>query len=193
MSRATIAPLVAAFILYGAAIAQPESITVDFEELAQPDGSSVHVASRYAVDGYVFTSNVDRILSDQAVGTWGDSGSDTPVVFTGPKIDGPSVTASFTLPADLAPATCSFQGALVDLLSVRWEQLPQYHQFDNVVLASAAVPEPGTAWLLALGCSLLFARPRLRQRGADSRASLSPIPASTMTPTISTAHSDQRR
>lgn len=241
MSRTTIARLVAAVILTEAAIAQAQSITIDFEELAQADGSSVYVANSYAVDGYVFTSNIDPILSDQAFGTWGDgdpnfngsaalfntfayglgdgatttvtradgtafalesidlgqlfadSGSDTPVVFVGTKSDGTSVTTTFTLPSVLAPATYSFQGAFADLLSVRWEQLPQYHQFDNVVLVSAAVPEPATFWLVALGCGLLVASLGLRQREADSRASLSPIPASTTTPTISTAHSDQRR
>lgn len=242
MSRMTITGLVAAFVLCAAVAARAQSITIDFEELAQPDGSSVYVTNDYTVDGYVFTSNIDPILFDEAFGTWGssdqnfngsaalfntfayglgdgatttltrtdgtafalesidlgqlfsDSGSDTPVVFIGTKSDGTSVIASFTLPAVLAPATYSFQGTFIDLVSVRWEQLPQYHQFDNLVLVSAAIPEPSTAWLLALGCGLLLlpGMPR-RQRDADSRASLSPMPASTSTPTTSTAHSDQRR
>ncbi len=123
-----------------------------------------------------------------------DSGSDTPVVFIGTRSDGSTVTTSFTLPATPAPTTYSFQGAFIDLVSVRWEQLPQFHQFDNVVLVSAAIPEPTTAWLVALGCSvLLAARWRRRQRATDSRASLIPMPASTSTPTPRTAQSEYRR
>lgn len=67
-------------------------------------------------------------------------------MFIGTKSDGTSVTASFTLPAVLAPATYSFQGTFIDLVSVRWEQLPQYHQFDNLVLVTPRYrshPAPG--------------------------------------------------
>lgn len=242
MSRTTIARLIGTFILYGATVAHAQSVTIDFENLAQPGDSSAYIANGYGIDGYVFTSNTDPIFADQAFGTWGsgnigfngstalfntfvyglgdgatttlaradgaafalesidlgqlfaDSGSDTPVVFVGTKSDGSSVTASFTLPAALAPATYSFQGAFIDLVSVRWEQLPQYHQFDNLVLVTAAVPEPSRLWLLALGCGLLLRLSSVRrQRDADSRASLSPMPARISTPTTSTVHRDQRR
>lgn|GEM_PF-5863207 len=67
-------------------------------------------------------------------------------MFIGTKSDGTSVTVSFTLPAVLAPATYSFQGTFIDLVSVRWEQLPQYHQFDNLVLVTPRYrshPAPG--------------------------------------------------
>lgn len=242
MPRLNIALLLGAFTLSVLGNAHAQSITIDFEELAQAGDGSDYIDNGYVADGYVFTSNADPIFADQAFGTWqtgnigyngsaalfntfvygladgatttlartdgsaftlesidlgqlfSDSGSDTPVVFVGTRSDGGSVTASFTLPAALVPATYSFQGAFVDLVSVRWEQLPQFHQFDNVVLVSAAVPEPASAWLVALGCSvLLAARWRRRQRAADSRASLSPIPARSSTPTARMTHSDQRR
>ena len=122
-----------------------------------------------------------------------DSGSSTEVPFVGVTADGSTISVTFTLPPVLTPATYTFPGSFVDLVSVRWEQLPQYHQFDNLVLVTA-VPEPATNGLLALGCSaLLLLNLGQRQRVADSRASLSPMPASTSTPTTSTAHNDQRR
>lgn len=222
--------------------AQAQSITIDFEDLAQAGDSSDYVDNGYAIEGYVFTSNADPIFADQAFGIWQtgniayngstalfntfvygladgatttlsredgstfalesidlgqlfpDSGSDTPVVFIGTRSDGSSVTTSFTLPATPAPTTYSFQGAFIDLVSVRWEQLPQFHQFDNLVLVSAPVPEPASTWFVALGCCvLLAARWRRRQRATDSRASLIPIPASTSTPRPRTAHSEYRR
>lgn len=232
--------LLATFALSVIGNAQAQSITIDFDELAQGGDGSDYVDNGYATDGYVFTSNADPIFADQAFGIWQtdnsayngstalfntfvyglaegatttlsredgstfalesidlgqlfpDSGSDTPVVFIGTRSDGSSVTTSFTLPATSAPATYSFQGAFVDLLSVRWEQLPQFHQFDNLVLVSAAIPEPTTGWLVAAGCCLLLVTCR-RQRATDSRASLIPIPASTSTPRPRTAHSEYRR
>jgi len=232
--------LLSAIALSAIGNTQAQSITIDFEEIAQAGDGSAYIGNGYAADGYVISSNADPIFADQAFGIWQtaniayngstalfntfvygladgatttlsredgatfalesidlgqlfpDSGSDTPVIFTGTRSDGGSVTTSFTLPATLAPTTYSFQGAFVDLVSVRWEQLPQFHQFDNLVVVSAAIPEPTTAWLVALGCCVLLAA-RWRQRATDSRASLIPMPASTSTPRPRTAHSEYRR
>lgn len=85
-----------------------------------------------------------------------DSGSETEVVFVGTKSDGNTVSTSFLLPAELMPATYSFQGAFVDLVTVRWEQLPQFHQFDNLVVAGAPVPEPANILLLLVGSVTLL-------------------------------------
>lgn len=85
-----------------------------------------------------------------------DSGSETEVVFLGTKGDGTVVSTSFLLPADLMPATYSFEAAFVDLVAVRWEQLPQFHQFDNLLLVGAPVPEPTNLMLLLFGSLMLL-------------------------------------
>lgn len=222
--------------------AQAQSITIDFEELAQAGDGSIAVANAYERDGFVISVNIDPIFDSDAFSAWrtgsdsfngstalfntyaldlvtgttttltradggnfaiesidlgqmfNASGSDTPVQFIGTKSDGSTASASFTLPSVLAPATYTFDATFMGLVSLRWEQLPQFHQFDNLVLVSAPVPEPASAWLVALGCCvLLAARWRRRQRATDSRASLIPIPASTRTPRPRTAHSEYRR
>ncbi len=91
-----------------------------------------------------------------------DSGSETEVVFVGTKSDGNTVSASFLLPAELMPVTYLFQDTFVDLVAVRWEQFPQFHQFDNVVVTGAPVPEPASILLLLAGGVLLFCTVRHR-------------------------------
>lgn len=85
-----------------------------------------------------------------------DSGSTTDVVIVGTKGDGTVVNASFLLPAVLTPATYALPDTFVDLVAVRWEQLPQFHQFDNLVLVGAPVPEPANLVLLLVGSVTLL-------------------------------------
>ena len=76
--------------------------------------------------------------------------------------------------------------------AARWLDLPGFQLQPSEFLKPVFVIT--TAWLLALGCSvLLLLNLGQRQRVADSRTSLSPMPASASTPATSTAHNDQRR
>lgn len=242
VTRSRIGQALIGVVLCAASLVQAQVVAIDFEALAASGPGSSTLANGYQTDGFVFTTNIDPLFAEDALGVWNtgdanfngstamfntylfdivnggaltlaradgtpfaltsidlgqlfvDSGSSTEVPFVGVTAEGGSVSVTFTLPPVLTPATFTFPGSFVDLVSVRWEQLPQYHQFDNLVLVTAAVPEPATAWLLALGCSvLLLLNLGQRQRVADSRTSLSPMPASASTPATSTAHNDQRR
>ncbi len=71
------------------------------------------------------------------------------VTFSGALNGGGTVSQSFTLDNTYIFQTFFFTG-FSNLLSVSWTQDFPYHQFDNIVLNSAAVPEPGALALVAL-------------------------------------------
>ena len=64
----------------------------------------------------------------------------------GTRSDASIVTQTFNLDGNFGLETFAFTG-FTDLVSVTWDQVVDYHQFDNVVLT----PEPSTLALLAAG------------------------------------------
>jgi hypothetical protein len=95
------------------------------------------------------------------------------VTFTGTLAGGGTVVQSFsvTTPAGSPGAfqTFTFSG-FTDLAAVSWEQsvfTEGLHQFGNIHLDAAAVPEPTTLALLAVGIPLALTRRRSRSRAND--------------------------
>jgi hypothetical protein len=88
----------------------------------------------------------------------------TEAVFTGQFTGGG--TASYTAVLDLVFGFQAFDfGDLFsDVTSVSWVQTSHYHQFDNVSVDSAPVPEPSTLLLLGSGLSGLAWYGRKRKK-----------------------------
>lgn len=79
------------------------------------------------------------------------------ITFIGTRSAGLEVTQSFAFgPALAPPARLAFDASFRGIVSLSWEQEGvQAHQFDNIDVRPAAVPEPRTTALLIVG--LLFA------------------------------------
>ncbi|MCK7501416.1 MAG: PEP-CTERM sorting domain-containing protein [Comamonadaceae bacterium] len=78
---------------------------------------------------------------------------DVSVLFTGQRADGDRVSQRFTLDGLAGAERFAFGAGFGELLSVSWTNAAAYHQFDDIVVA--AVPEPGSAALGALGLAAL--------------------------------------
>lgn len=85
------------------------------------------------------------------------------VTFTGNKVGGVTVTDTFTVTTPVGTAafqTFTFSPDFSDLTSVTWGQ-PQLsdglHQFTDILLQTAPVPEPSSLALFALGIPLVLA------------------------------------
>lgn len=98
-----------------------------------------------------------------------DPGSGGEIVFTGRRGDDTVVTRTFTLGTALEPVTYAFGDTFTGLASLSWEQGVPYHQFDNLVVNSALVPEPGPVVLCLAGLALLGLM-RARQPGHRGRS-----------------------
>lgn len=105
-------------------------------------------------------------LSEIDVGRLGP----TPVTFTGHLTGGGTVVQSITLNGVFGMETMVFSG-FTNLSSVTWQQLFEYHQFDNIVVQAVGVSAPGTASLLLCALGLLgFFRLSRRAPTAPKRA-----------------------
>jgi len=84
-----------------------------------------------------------------------NTGTDMPIVkFTGTKFGGGTVMESFqTSGIGFVLETFNFTG-FTNLTKVEWEQDFPFHQFDNVVVDTAVIPEPST--LLMGGTALVL-------------------------------------
>ena len=102
------------------------------------------------------TFNILSIDLSEAVNLGGQNVS---VTFVGTRADTSTVNQTFNLDGSFGPETFAFTG-FTNLVSVSWVQSPDYHQFDNVVVA----PEPGTLALFAIGALGLAAFPRRQLR-----------------------------
>lgn len=91
-------------------------------------------------------------------------GVGAPVTFVGTPVVGPPRIAAFNAPLTQAFQTYHFPG-FDDLLSVSWQHVYPYHQFDNITLDVLATPEPSTV-LLVGGGLLALAAARRRARTA---------------------------
>jgi hypothetical protein len=101
-------------------------------------------------------------------------GSENVVDFTGIRLDGTMLFQSFVIPASTGGSPVlhafAFSNSFRDLQSLTWQQTPNYHQFDNIVLvdSSATVtPEPISMALLGTGLAGV-AIARRRRRNAIS-------------------------
>lgn len=114
-----------------------------------PSATQGSITTLRRVDGTLFA------LEAIDLGPWrADTLIDTPVLFEGIKANGTIVTARFTVPPALTPATYTFQSTFSNLASVRWENQPPLHQFDNLVVTG--VPEPANGLLMLVGIVTLL-------------------------------------
>ncbi|GEM_PF-1565378 len=88
----------------------------------------------------------------------GPGGPDEVVTFVGVKANGAEVTRRYALRDDDGLQSIAFWG-FSNLVSVRWNQTPALHQFDNVRVDEAPIT-PGPA--AAVPFALLFLRRRKR-------------------------------
>ena len=88
------------------------------------------------------------------------------VSFTGNVHGGGTVTQSFVTGSTKPFSKFSFTG-FNNLDSVTWNQIANYHQFDNIVVDASAVPEPASLALFGLG---LFGFAAARRRKSASKA-----------------------
>lgn len=83
----------------------------------------------------------------------------TTVSFTGNLAGGGTLNASLALDGVFGFETLDFAG-WTNLVSVTWQQTPQFHQFDNISINQ--VPVPSSLALLGLGLGFLGFRLRRR-------------------------------
>jgi len=73
---------------------------------------------------------------------WRYGGGPRNVPFTGTRADGSTVSVTFTTDGTEGFQTFTFDG-FTDLISLSWDQVPPYHQFDNINLTiGTADPQP---------------------------------------------------
>jgi hypothetical protein len=75
-------------------------------------------------------------------------------------------TAGTTLVAD-GWITLNFPSTFRNLAYVEWDQVSEYHQFDNVNLAGDPVPEPATMLLLGTGLVGVAGAARRRKKNQE--------------------------
>lgn len=114
-----------------------------------------------SVSGNVFSLNAIDLAPVAAF-----LGFNAVVSFTGNVRGGGTVSQSFVT-GDTTPfSTFTFSG-FNNLESVTWRQIPNFHQFDNIVVDAAAVPEPASLALFGLGLAGFAAA---RRRKTASKA-----------------------
>src|SRR4030095_2948727 len=94
------------------------------------------------------------------------NGASPPVVFVGTLLGGGTVTQTFT-PTLFGFHTFTFTGSFSNLVSVSWRQGTDEfnaHQFDNIVVTSAASPTPEPSAMLLLGTGLMAFGAKIRKR-----------------------------
>lgn len=89
------------------------------------------------------------------------------VHFIGTRADGSTVETEFTTSTAvgvIALQSFEFPTSFWSIKEVRWAQNFPFHQFDNIRLDQAAVPEPATWSLMVLGatCAVVVGRARRR-------------------------------
>jgi hypothetical protein len=94
------------------------------------------------------------------------TGGPVSVTFVGTRSNSSTLSVTFALDGVFGNETFVFSAAWTDLVSVSWNQDPEFHQFDNIVVeAAGAVPEPGPLTLFGLGALSLGLAARRRARG----------------------------
>jgi hypothetical protein len=105
-----------------------------------------------------------NLVSMDAAEVYRGTGQSVTITFTGTKADTSTVSQAFTLDGNhngtLASfETLNFNSGFTNLVKVEWNQTPQYHQIDNVVINP--IPAPGAAMLGIVGMTVIGA---LRRR-----------------------------
>lgn len=102
--------------------------------------TSYYQGSAALINNYPFTSTVltkddggpFNVVSIDLAEITTDGGA-AEVPFTGTRADGSTVSATFTTDGVEGFQTFTFDG-FTDLVSLSWDQIPAYHQFDNINL-----------------------------------------------------------
>lgn len=78
-------------------------------------------------------------------------GTDVSVTFTGTKADSTTVATTFTLDGSDGWETFLFGDEFSSLTSLVWNNVADYHAFDNITVEASSVPVPAAIWLLGSG------------------------------------------
>lgn len=118
-----------------------------FESIdVRPSYASRHLMTEYATFDFV-AIDISELLNDTLYGP-------TSITFSGELSTGSVVSQTVLLDGVFGLETFTFGDTFMGVKSVWWDQAPDWHQFDNVVLENVTVrvvPIPASVWLFGSG------------------------------------------